>query len=189
MARDPYYDILFEPVTIGPVTAKNRFYQPPHCNGMGEFRPHMHAAMRGTKAEGGWAVINTEHCSISPTDDLLGEIVQTLWDDDDIPNLALMVDSVHEHGALAGIQLAHSSYYSANRMSREVVMGPDARPVAAYDPVQGRAMDKRDIQELLPAAGQGEPALEIGRLRYHQYRCEHVHYRLSVSLAAQSTHR
>jgi len=30
MARDPHYDILFEPLRIGPVTAKNRFYQVPH---------------------------------------------------------------------------------------------------------------------------------------------------------------
>ena len=149
MTRDARYDILFEPVTIGPVTAKNRFYQPPHCNGMGELRPHMHAAMRATKAEGGWAVINTEHCSIGPTDDILGEIVQTLWDDGDIPNLALMVDAVHEHDALAGVQLAHSSYMAVNRFSRETGMGPDARPVTAYDPVQVRAMDKRDIRELL----------------------------------------
>ena len=114
----------------------------------------MHAAMRAMKAEGGWAVINTEHVSISPTDDLLGEIVQTLWDDGDIPNLALMAERVHEHGALAGIQLAHSSYYSANRVSREVGMGPDARPVSAYDPVQARAMDKRDIRELLRWQGE-----------------------------------
>ena len=149
MARDPRYDILFEPVRIGPVTAKNRFYQPPHCNGMGEHRPHMHAAMRATKAEGGWAVINTEHCSISPSDDILAEVVQTLWDDADIPNLALMVDAVHEHDALAGVQLAHSSYYAVNRTSREVPLGPDARPVSSYDPVQTRAMDRRDIRELL----------------------------------------
>lgn len=33
MSRDPRYDILFEPVKIGPVTARNRFYQVPHCNG------------------------------------------------------------------------------------------------------------------------------------------------------------
>ena len=149
MNRDPRYDILFEPVAIGPLVAKNRFYQPPHCNGLGEHRPHMHAAMRATKAEGGWAVINTEHCSIAPSDDILGEVVQTLWDDGDIANLALMTDAVHEHGALAGVQLAHSSYYAANRSTREVGLGPDARPIAAYDPVQTRAMDKRDIRELL----------------------------------------
>ena len=34
-ARDPRFDVLFEPAKIGPVTAKNRFFQVPHCNGMG----------------------------------------------------------------------------------------------------------------------------------------------------------
>ena len=34
MPRDPRYDILFEPVRIGPVTAPNRFYQTPRrCGG------------------------------------------------------------------------------------------------------------------------------------------------------------
>jgi len=149
MKRDPFYDILFEPLKIGPLTARNRFYQAPHCNGMGEHRPHMHAAMRGVKAEGGWAVVNTEHCSMHPSSDMLGEVVQTLWDDDDIPALALMTDAVHEHGALAGIQLAHGSYYVTNRVTREVVMGPAAIPVSAYDPVQARAMTKKDIRQLL----------------------------------------
>jgi hypothetical protein len=51
VTRDPRFDILFEPVTIGPVVAKNRFYQVPHCNGMGHARPRAHAAMRGVKAE------------------------------------------------------------------------------------------------------------------------------------------
>ena len=33
MPRDPKYDILFEPVRIGPKTMRNRFYQAPHCTG------------------------------------------------------------------------------------------------------------------------------------------------------------
>jgi hypothetical protein len=45
--RDPRYDVLFEPVKIGPVTAKNRFYQVPHCTGLGWLRPRMVAALRG----------------------------------------------------------------------------------------------------------------------------------------------
>ena len=28
------FDILFQPIRIGPVTAPNRFYQVPHCNGL-----------------------------------------------------------------------------------------------------------------------------------------------------------
>ncbi|MSP03229.1 MAG: NADH:flavin oxidoreductase [Acetobacteraceae bacterium] len=146
--RDPRFDILFEPVRIGPVTAKNRFYQAPHCNGMGSLRPQAHAAMRGAKAEGGWAVVNTEHCSIHPTSDLSPEVLHTLWDDGDIPALALMVDAVHAHGALAGVQLAYAAYYNANSMTREVPMGPEARPVGGTYPVQARMMDKSDIRAL-----------------------------------------
>jgi dimethylamine/trimethylamine dehydrogenase len=59
-ARDPRHDVLFEPVRIGPVVAKNRFYQVPHCNGMSRAYPSSMAAMRGVKAEGGWAVVCTE---------------------------------------------------------------------------------------------------------------------------------
>lgn len=58
MKRDSRFDILFEPVKIGPVTAKNRFYQVPHCNG-GGYRDPSAAAMRATKAEGGWGVVFT----------------------------------------------------------------------------------------------------------------------------------
>ena len=149
MARDPRYDILFEPVKIGPVTAKNRFYQPPHCNGMGELRPNMHAAMRGIKAEGGWAVVHTEHCSIHPSSDMLGESVQTLWDEDDVAWLALMCEEVHAHGALAGVQLAYACNWNPNRVSREIPMGPVGRPCTQYDPQYTRAMDKGDIEQML----------------------------------------
>ena len=38
--RDPRYDILFEPVKIGPVTAPNRFYAVPHATGHGYLQPN-----------------------------------------------------------------------------------------------------------------------------------------------------
>ncbi len=56
--NDNPYSILFEPVKIGPKTARNRFYQVPHCDGAGHLRPRTHAAMRRVKAEGGWAVLS-----------------------------------------------------------------------------------------------------------------------------------
>ncbi len=64
MARDPKYDILFEPIQIGPKTLKNRFWQTSHCTGYGSERPGAQAGFRGMKAEGGWGAINTEACSI-----------------------------------------------------------------------------------------------------------------------------
>ena len=44
------FDILFEPVKIGPVTARNRFYQVPHCSGMGYRYPNAEAHLRGMKS-------------------------------------------------------------------------------------------------------------------------------------------
>lgn len=67
--RDPCYDILFEPVRIGPVTTKNCFYQLPHCTSIGSAPPRTFAEMRGVKVEGGWGVICTEYCSTHPASD------------------------------------------------------------------------------------------------------------------------
>ncbi len=145
--RDPRYDILFEPLKIGPVTAKNRFFQVPHCNGMGHAMPLAHAAMRETKAEGGWAVVSTEECEIHPSGDLTPYVEARLWDDRDIPALALMCDKVHAHGALAALELTHNGPTASNLYSREVLIAPSHQPTKYGYPHQARAMTLRDIRE------------------------------------------
>ena len=147
MARDPRFDILFEPVKIGPVTAKNRFYQVPHCNGMGFNWPQTHAKMREMKAEGGWAVVCTEECVIHPSSDYTPEPQARLWDDQDAKYLALMVDAVHAHGALAGVQLAHNGVGAQNLYSRMKPLGPSHQSAVVGLPSQTRAMDKTDIED------------------------------------------
>ena len=147
MARDPRYDILFEPVRIGPVVARNRFFQVPHCNGMGHQMPAAHAAMREVKAEGGWAVVSTEECEIHPSGDLAPYVEARLWDDADIPALALMCDRVHAHGALAALELVHNGPASSNLYSRAVALAPSHQPLKSTHPHQARAMTKHDIRE------------------------------------------
>lgn len=148
--RDPRYDILFEPVQIGPVTARNRFYQVPHCNGMGYRDPSGEAYMRRIKAEGGWAVVCTEQVEIHPTSDIGPFIELRLWDDQDLPAVARIADKIHEGGALAGIELAHNGLNSPNLISRESPLGPQNLPVVSwnYDPVQAREMTKSDIADM-----------------------------------------
>ena len=145
MSRDPRYDVLFEPVRIGPVTAPNRFYQVPHCSGMGFAMPRTLNAMREVKAEGGWGVVCTEYCSIDPTSDDHSYPYCTLWDDGDVRNQAAMVERVHGHGALAGVELWHGGYASANRLSRVAPAAPMSMPVW-HGTGQTRAMDKADIR-------------------------------------------
>ncbi|PZF78676.1 NADH:flavin oxidoreductase [Aestuariivirga litoralis] len=150
MTRDPRYDILFEPVRIGPVVARNRFYQVPHCNGMGYRDASALAAMRGMKAEGGWAVVCTEMVEIHHTADVSPYVELRLWSDHDIPMLARIAEKVHEHGSLAGIELCHSGYTANNLWTREVPMAASPMPTASYfnDPIQARGMDKEDIRNL-----------------------------------------
>ena len=150
MSRDPRFDVLFDPVQIGPVTAKNRFYQVPHGNGGGYRDPSAAAAMRGIKAEGGWGVIFTEQNEMHHTSEIAPYIELRLWDDDDIPVLAKMADAIHEYDALAGTQLTYAGINGPNLYSREVPQAPTAMPIRSYtaDPVSARAMTKKDIRDL-----------------------------------------
>jgi dimethylamine/trimethylamine dehydrogenase len=109
VAADSPYDILFEPIRIGPKVMRNRFYQTPHADGFGAQFPGSEAYFRGLKAEGGWAVVNTGHTMIAPEYDHTGhEIVSRIWDEADVRNWSLTCDKIHEHGSLAGIELAAS---------------------------------------------------------------------------------
>ncbi|MGH3403141.1 MAG: NAD(P)-binding protein [Streptosporangiaceae bacterium] len=144
------YDILFEPVAIGPLVARNRFFQVPHCNGMGYRDPSAEAAMRKVKAEGGWAVVSTEQVEIHPTSDITPFIELRIWDEQDLPALARIADAIHEGGSLAAIELCHNGMNSPNTYSRETPLGPHHLPVASYgyEPVQARMMSHQDIADL-----------------------------------------
>jgi dimethylamine/trimethylamine dehydrogenase len=154
MPRNPRFDILFEPVRIGPVTAPNRFYQVPHASGMTNALPQVRAAFRGVKAEGGWGVVCTGAVSIHPSSDDSPLPFASLWDDKDIRAHALMTDAVHEHGALAGIELWHGGACTLNRTSRLAPLSPSGMPwfsthLGFMGNLRPRAMDIGDIRDLL----------------------------------------
>lgn len=148
MSRDSRFDILFEPVKIGPVTARNRFYQVPHCSGMGYRYPNAEAHLRGMKAEGGWAVVSTQEAEIHPTSDLTPANEARLWDDGDLPALSAVTERIHAHDSLAAIQLVHNGLHVANRFSRMIPLAPSHAVSDSLDPVQARAMDKADITDM-----------------------------------------
>jgi len=142
------YAILFEPVQIGPVTAPNRFYQVPQCNGFGYRFPRSVAAMRGMKAEGGWGVVCTEETEIHYTSDLSPAVEGRLWDESDIPALALTVEAIHAHGALAGIELTYSGHHAYNLYSRATSLDMGSISISGYVPAQARMADKEDLRNI-----------------------------------------
>jgi dimethylamine/trimethylamine dehydrogenase len=168
MARNQRFDILFEPVRIGPVTAPNRFYQVPHASGMTNALPHVRARFRGIKAEGGWGVVCTGAVSMHPSSDDSPLPFATLWDDKDINAHALMTDEVHRHGALAGVELWHGGACTLNRTSRIAPLSPSGMPwmsthIGFMGNLRPRRMDAADIGDLLKwqAAG-AKRAMQAG---------------------------
>jgi dimethylamine/trimethylamine dehydrogenase len=145
MSRDPRHDILFEPVPIGPKTMHNRFYQSPHCTSFGAEVPSAHAYLRGMKAEGGWAVTNTEFCSVHPSSDSRPLISARLWDEDDARNLKPMCDMAHEYGSLAGVELWHGGGIAGNLETRIAAGGPSQ--MAEWG-VSGYELTKDDIRRI-----------------------------------------
>ena len=151
MARNPRYTILFEPVQIGPVTTRNRFFQVPHASSTGHELPNIRAGLRSIRAEGGWGVVCTGYCSIHPSSDDAPHRYSRLWDDKDVRNLSLMTDAVHQHGALAGVELYYGSSHVRNLYTRETVLSPSGVPIntsSGTPLLHSRAMDKNDIRSL-----------------------------------------
>ena len=148
------YKILFESVEIGPKTAKNRFYQVPHAMGSGNDMPNTRAAQRGIKAEGGWGVVNTGYCSIHPSSVDRPLPFARLWSEKDIASHVPMIEAVHEHDALAGIEFFHGGAYTANRHSRMPPISPSGIQQKVSELMDmhltaPKVMDKKDIKDLI----------------------------------------
>jgi len=145
--RDERYDILFEPVKIGPVTARNRFYAAPHATGHSPLQPNGSTAMRETKAKGGWAVVATQLSEIDPSSSLSNLPVDTFWDGQDMRLQSRLVERLHAHGALAAIEIGHSGLRSRNLSTGFPVLAPSGLPILKPEvPVQAKAMDLSDIR-------------------------------------------
>ncbi len=114
--------------------------------------PNTRAAMREVRAEGGWGVVNTGYCSIHPSSDDSPLPNCRLWDDEDIKVHALMVDAVHRHGALAGVELWHGGSGTGNRLTRMPLISASGVSSDSTYPgwinlARSRPMDKQDIRE------------------------------------------
>jgi dimethylamine/trimethylamine dehydrogenase len=149
VSRDARYDVLFEPVRIGPKRMKNRFYQTPYSTGFGVDKPRGEAAFRAVRAEGGWAVVNTDISSIHPESDLRGFCADSrIWSDADVRALSLIADGIHEHEALAGIELYYGGSVGPNDWSRLPARGVSQRTGDLTWSHSCYEMDTAEIAEL-----------------------------------------
>jgi 2,4-dienoyl-CoA reductase-like NADH-dependent reductase (Old Yellow Enzyme family) len=100
---------LFSPLTIKKATFKNRIVMSPMCqySATDGFSNDWHLVHLGSRAVGGSGLIISEATAVSPEGRISpGDL--GLWSDDHIEGLKRIVSFVHQHGSVAGIQLAHA---------------------------------------------------------------------------------
>ena len=130
---------------------RNRFWQSAHCTGYGSERPGTQAYFRGMKAEGGWAAVCTEACSVHPESDDYPWYLARLWDEGDVINLGKMCEELHKHGSLAGVQLWYNGLHGAGLESREVPRAPSGLPSNVFPErnVYAAVADESDIKTFI----------------------------------------
>lgn len=144
--RDPRYDILFEPVEIGPVTLKNRFYVAPHADSIGMNKIDDMIAYRRARAEGGWGAVCIGETMIHTTSDHAPFVSTRISSDEYIEPMSRLTEAIHEYGALAGIELAHVGASCPAWSYRQHPISPSAQFPRLYsNPISARKMDKQDI--------------------------------------------
>jgi 2,4-dienoyl-CoA reductase-like NADH-dependent reductase (Old Yellow Enzyme family) len=126
---------LFSPLTLRGVTLPNRLVVAPMCqysvtDGLvGDY----HLVHLGRFALGGFGLVVVEATGVTPEGRIShGDV--GLWSDDHVPGLARVVDFLHDHGSVAGIQLAHAGAKASSRRPWE---GPG--PVTAENAHPGEA--------------------------------------------------
>ena len=100
---------LFAPLTLRSLTLPNRIAVSPMCeySSTDGFATDWHLVHLGSRAIGGAGLVLTEATAVSP-EARISPSDLGIWKDEHIPALQRIATFLHQHGAYAGIQLAHA---------------------------------------------------------------------------------
>ena len=147
---------LFDPLTLRGLTLSNRILVSPMCeySSVDGFANDWHFVHLGSRAVGGAAVVFTEATAVTPEGRISPEDLG-IWRTTHIEGLARCVNFIHDHGRLAGIQLAHAGRKGSTRRPWEPPgavpldqggwqpVGPSAERVCRGLPGSARASPRR----------------------------------------------
>lgn len=108
---------LFSPLKIKDIEFKNRIAVSPMCEYSSEdgFASNWHLVHLGSRAVGGSALVITEAIAVSPEGRIsYGDL--GIYKDEHIAKLKEINDFIHEHGAIAGTQLAHAGRKASHEL-------------------------------------------------------------------------
>jgi 2,4-dienoyl-CoA reductase-like NADH-dependent reductase (Old Yellow Enzyme family)/pyruvate/2-oxoglutarate dehydrogenase complex dihydrolipoamide dehydrogenase (E3) component len=154
---------LFSPISIGPVTLRNRTVFQPHFTALGgiDGMPTDDlAAYHEERAIGGVGLIVTESQAIHPTGKMSRRFLNA-WDPAVVPGLAKVASGVHDHGAKIFAQLTHGGHTSLEHPPH-VMWAPTQMPEPSSH-FNTKALDDDDIQAVISGfAAAARNALDAG---------------------------
>src|SRR6201982_261884 len=107
---------LFDPLSIRDITFANRVFVSPMCeySSTDGFANDWHFVHLGSRAVGGAGLVLTEATAVLPEGRISPQDLG-IWSDEQVPALRRIVSFIHEHGTVAGMQLAHAGRKASTR--------------------------------------------------------------------------
>ncbi len=102
---------LFDQFTLRSVVLRNRIAVSPMCeySSVDGYANQWHLVHLGSRAVGGAGLVMTEATAVS-AEGRISPADLGIYLDDHVPKLREIVDFIHDHGAVAGVQLAHAGF-------------------------------------------------------------------------------
>jgi mycofactocin system FadH/OYE family oxidoreductase 2 len=153
------YPMLFSPITINKVTIKNRIVSTAHATAYAvdgqpkeKYRRYYERKARG----GVGLVITFGSASVHPHSSVAEWNGVAVWDDSVIPDLAVMAEAVHQHGAKIFCQLTHMGRRGSSVNSSRPLFAPSpiSEPAHRERPKQMEIADIRDVVRSWAAAAE-----------------------------------
>lgn len=157
------YKHIFEPFTVRRMTMKNRIMMTPMGTNYGESSGEMsflHINYYEQRAKGGVGLIMVENASVDSPEGSNGTTQLRIDQDNYLPRLFKLTETVHQHGACIGIQINHAG---ASAQSKRTNM----QPVSASDiPSKAggeipRPLSKDEIYRIVKKYGEAAKRAQI----------------------------
>ena len=149
------YPRIFSPLRIGPVRSRNRivfgahftmFTEPASRWGEPGFYGERLGRYLAERARGGVGVVIAGQAQVHPTTAYQMSNNAVAWDEAAVPHFERVTSQVHEHGALAFIQLAHNGGVNHGTWSKLPALAPSHVTNYSAPP---KVLERDEIRELV----------------------------------------
>ncbi|WP_344070292.1 NAD(P)-binding protein [Microbacterium sediminicola] len=160
---------LSDPIQLGPATIRNRVFVAPHTTNFGQPGDNLvtqrHLDYHRERARGGAGLIITEGIRVHPTS--LRRLGIHAYDDESLPGLTALAETVHAEGAALFAQILHTGRHSGDDHYGSYGPGPTPWSTGAHVPHEMNRHDIRVIVDGFAGAAQRVVAAGFDGMEVH----------------------